>query len=301
MIKRRIIKFTAIGLGVILVIYIALSVYGAIKAMEIPRLPLADSPSSLSLDYEDVSFTSRDDGILLKGWFLPAGGEHVIIIVHGGFQNRLDDNVNTLWLAHDLVDREYDVLLFDLRGRGESEGKGLTLSNIDRDIGGAVDYLKSEGYPSESIYIIGYCSGAASACIFASQNDIGALVLDGCFATVTNMVKRQAELMGIPTFLVDFFTPGIFIMTKLIYDYDLVNAIDVIADVSCPIFFIHEENDELISLEEMQQLFQLAPNPANEFWEVSDAEHSQSYKTHPAEYMEKVDDFFSAKAADSPY
>jgi pimeloyl-ACP methyl ester carboxylesterase len=296
--KRRIIKFSAIGLGAILVIYIGLSIFGAVQAMEIPHLPLNDSPASLGMEYEDVAFTSRDDGVLLKGWFLPAGGEHAIIIVHGGFQNRLDDTVNTMWLAHDLVDREYDVLLFDLRGRGESEGKGLALSNIDRDIGGAVDYIKSRGYPTESIYIIGYCSGAASSCIFASQNDIGALVLDGCFATVTGMVKRQAEIMGIPTFLVDFFTPGVFVMTKLIYSYDLVNAIDVIADVDCPVFFIHEEDDELVSLEEMQHLYQLAPNPANEFWEVSDAEHSESYKTHQAEYIEKVDSFFSTRAED---
>jgi pimeloyl-ACP methyl ester carboxylesterase len=296
--KRRIIKFSAIGLGVILVIYIGLSIFGAIQAMEIPRLPLDDSPDSLGLEYEDVAFTSREDNVLLKGWFLPAGGEHAIIIVHGGFQNRLDDTVNTMWLAHDLVEKEYDVLLFDLRGRGESEGKGLTLSNIDRDIGGAVDYIKGRGYSAESIYIIGFCSGAASSCIFASQNDIGALVLDGCFATVTGMVKTQAGIMGIPTFLVDFFTPGVLVMTKLIYGYDLVNAIDVIADVDCPIFFIHEANDELISFEEMQRLYQLAPNPANQFWEVSDAAHSQSYKTHPADYIEMVDGFFSTKAED---
>jgi pimeloyl-ACP methyl ester carboxylesterase len=297
--KRRIIKFSAIGLGIILVIYIGLSIFGAVQAMEIPRLPLEDSPTSVGLEYEDVAFTSRDDGVLLKGWFLPGGGEHAVIIVHGGFQHRVDETVNTLWLAHDLVAKEYDVLLFDLRGRGESEGKGLTLSNIDRDIGGAVDYIKSRGYSAESIYIIGYCSGAASSCIFASQNDVGALVLDGCFTEVTGMVKRQAEIMGIPTFLVDFFVPGVFVMSKLIYSYDLVNAIDVIADVDCAVFFIHEENDELISLEEMQALYQLAPNPANQFWEVSDAAHSESYKTHPAEYIEKVDDFFSTKAADA--
>ncbi|GAI08132.1 unnamed protein product, partial [marine sediment metagenome] len=147
---------------------------------------------------------------------------------------------------------------------------------------------------SERIYIIGFCSGAASACIFASQNSVGALVLDGCFADVRDMVADQAVLMGIPRFLVNFLTPGLLLMTEIIYDYELVNAQDVIADVACPIFFIYEENDELISLEEMQLLFDLATHPANQFWEVGDAEHSQSYKTHPAEYIERVDGFLSA-------
>jgi pimeloyl-ACP methyl ester carboxylesterase len=294
--KTRLIKIIAIVVGAMLVLYGGLSIFGAHAAMEIPRLPLEEefSPADLGLDYEDVSFTSREDNVVLKGWYLPAEGDYAIIIVHGGFQPRLDDNVDTLNLANDLVVEGYNVLLFDLRGRGESEGEGRALSNIERDIGGAFDYVISQGYPPERIYIIGFCSGAASACIFASQNQVGALVLDGCFANAYNMVVNQAKLIGIPEFLVDGFTPGVFLMCRIFYDFELVNAEDVAAEVSCPIFFIHEENDELISLAEMRLLFELSTNPANQFWEVPDAEHSQSYKTHPAEFMERVDGFLSA-------
>lgn len=299
--KLRLIKITAIVIAVILVLYIGLSVYGARSAMEIPRLPLDinSSPASLGLAYEDASFTSRDDSVVLRGWYLPGDRNSVIIIVHGGFQNRLDDSVGTLGLSRDLVAKGYDILLFDLRGRGESEGKGLALSNIERDIGGAVDYLKGEGYPLDRIYIIGFCSGAVSACIFASQNHIGALVLDGCFADVHDMVVRQAVLKGVPGFLVDFFAPGVLLMMDIIYGYELVDAVDVVADVACPIFFIHEEYDELVSWEEMYQLFRLSSHPASDFWEVGGAEHSLSYKTYPADYIEKVDGFLSAVAKDT--
>jgi pimeloyl-ACP methyl ester carboxylesterase len=294
--KARLIKIVAIVVGAILVVYTGLSIFGAHEAMEIPRLSLDEdvSPASVGLAYEDVSFNSREDNVVLRGWYLPAEGDCAIIIVHGGFQPRLDDEVDTLDLAHDLVAEGYNILLFDLRGRGESEGEGRALANIERDVGGAFDYIMSQGYPPERIYIIGFCSGAASACIFASQNQVGALVLDGCFANAYNMVVNQATQMGIPEFLVDSFTPGVFLMCRIFYSFEPVNAEDVIADVACPIFFIHEENDELISLEEMQLLFDLSTNPANQFWEVPDAEHSQSYKTHPDEYIERVDGFFSA-------
>jgi pimeloyl-ACP methyl ester carboxylesterase len=293
--KLRFIKVTAISLAGLLVVYLGLSVYGAVEAMELPRLPLNIniSPASIGLTYEDVSFTSRDDHVLLRGWYLPGSGDAVIIMVHGGYQNRLDDNVGTLGLAGDLVKMGYDVLLFDLRGRGESEGKGLALSNIERDIGGAVDYLEGRGYPSRSICIIGFCSGAASACIFASRNNIGVLVLDGCFATVHSMVNRQAVLLGIPEFLVNVFIPGVMVMSGAIYGYHPVDPVDVIADVTCPVFFIHEEYDEFISLQEMQRLFLVSGNPADRFWEVSGAQHSQSYKTQPVEYIKKVDAFLS--------
>jgi pimeloyl-ACP methyl ester carboxylesterase len=292
--KNRLIKIIAIVVAAMLVVYGGASIVGAHEAMEIPRLSLEEniSPADIGLDYEDASFSSREDNVMLKGWYLPADGDYAIIIVNGGFQPRLDDTVNTLPLARDLVAEGYNVLLFDLRGRGESEGEGRSLSNIERDIGGAFDYLITEGYTSERIYIIGFCSGAASACIFASQNSVGALVLDGCFANAYNMVVNQAALLGIPEFLVNGFTPGVFLMCRVFYDFELVNAEDVIADVSCPIFFIHEEDDELISLEEMQLLFELATNPANQFWEVPDAGHSQSYKTHPAEFIDRVYGFF---------
>jgi len=182
-------------------------------------------------------------------------------------------------------------LLFDLRGRGESEGKGRSLSNIDRDIGGAVDYLKSRGFASECIYVLGFCSGAASACIFASQNSIGALILDGCFDKVNNMVVSEAKDIGIPEFLTESFLPGVLLMAKIFYGYNAINPLDVIPDVKCPILFIHEENDESISKKQMENLYDASRNHTNKFWEVSNTKHSQAYKNYPNAFIEKVEQF----------
>jgi pimeloyl-ACP methyl ester carboxylesterase len=141
------VKIAARTITVIVILYIGLSILGAILVMNIPRLPINGSPSSVGLTYSDVSFPARGDGVTLKGWYLPSQGNSIIIIVHGGFQNRIDFDVDTLGLALDLTERGYDLLLFDLRGRGESEGRGRSLSNIEQDIGGAIDYLNSKGYP----------------------------------------------------------------------------------------------------------------------------------------------------------
>jgi len=294
--KSRLITVTVIVIAAIIVIYVGLSIGGARKAMEILRLPVQGTPASVGLDYRDVSFQSRDDNITLRGWHIPGQGNAVIIIVHGGFQNRIDENVDTLGLTRELVGKGYNVLLFDLRGRGESDGKGLALSNIEKDIGGAVDFVKGEGYASEKIYILGFCSGAAASCIFASQNSAGALILDGCFIDVPTMVRRQAVSFGIPEFLAIPFLPGVLLATRIIYDYDMVNPIDVVGDVTCPIFFIHEEHDEYVTLEETRRLLAASGNPANELWEISGAEHSQSYRTNSREYIKRVDNFLSTKA-----
>lgn len=289
--KTLIIKCTAVFIGVLVVVYLCLSIYGARRAMEIEHLPLTASPDSVGLAYEGVAFDSLDGKVTLKGWYLPGVGDKVIIVVNGGYQNRVDDNVDTLSLTRDLVERGYSVLLFDQRGRGESGGRGLALSNMDMDIGGAVRFLGNMGYEPENTCILGFCSGAASSCIYASRHHVGALVLDGCFIDVPTMVRRQAESYGPPDFLVRAFIPGLLLMTRLIYSYEMVNPLDVVGDISCPVFFIHEEHDEFITLEENKRLLAASGNPANQIWEVPGMDHSQPYRTYPVEYVDRVDGF----------
>lgn len=223
-----------------------------------------------------------------------SSGENVIIVVNGGFQNRIDETVGTLQISRDLVLKGYSILLFDQRGRGESTGKGLSLSYMDADIGGAVDYLKNRGYSPAKIGIIGFCSGAAESSIYASQEKIGGLVLDGCFPSVTGMLLSQAVGRGIPRPIVNVFIEGLLMATKLFYGYELVDPIDAIPSITCPIFFIHEEYDSFVSLDETYQLMEASQNPLNEFWQVANAEHSQAYNTCPPEYIEKLHGFFNS-------
>lgn len=299
--KSRLFRIVAIVLAVFLTIYTGLSAFGAMAAMEIPRLPLKGSPASVGLAYQDVSFNSRAGNILLKGWYIPGAGERVIIIVHGGFQNRVDDVVDTLDLAHDLHKNGFDILLFDLRGRGESQGHGVNLSNIDVDLGGAFDYVESRGYSPASIGVIGFCSGAASACIFASQQDVGALVLDGCFASVHNMIYGQVQQRHIPAAFVDIFLPGLRLGAFLFFGYRELDPIQVVGNIKAPIFFIYEQKDDLTSLADTELLLKASTNPANKLWEIAGALHSQGYKTDPAEYVERVAEFFATALKENPH
>ena len=155
----RIYKITLRIIAVFVVFYVVLAMLGAILVMHILRLPINGSPSSVGLAYSDVSFPSRDNRITLKGWFLPGQGERVILVVLGGFQNRIDDVVDTLGLAHDLVNKGYNILLFDFRGRGESTGNGLSMLNNEQDIGEAVDYLKSQGIPLQILTLLAFAPG----------------------------------------------------------------------------------------------------------------------------------------------
>lgn len=288
---KKILKISLSVLAVLLLAYTVISFLGARKAMVIPRFPLTYPAESLGLPYENVAFKTRGDGLILKGWFLPAEGTKTIIMVHGGYQPRIDANADTPGLVRALVARGYNILLFDLRGRGESEGKGKTLSFIDEDIGGAVDYVLSRGIPIDDICLMGFSSGAVMSCIYGSRNEVGSLILDGVFIDGVTMLIRQTESINVPAWVAYFFMPlGVF-FCRVLYDFVQIDPIDIIDKVECPVLFIQEENDAFTRLEETQQLLEASANPANEIWEAKGARHSQAFCLHPQEYVDAIDNF----------
>ena len=109
------------------------------------RDPQEDHPSNYSLVFEDVEFHSLVDEILLSGWYLPVeDSSRHLIFVHGIGSTRSADNM--VELAARMVDQGYNVLMFDLRGHGSSEGDKVSGGFFERwDVLGAFDYLLERG------------------------------------------------------------------------------------------------------------------------------------------------------------
>ncbi len=278
-------------LGVGFCVYLILCIFGSIAIMTIPRLPVTANPQEISINYEPASFPSRN-GTALKGWFFPGSSLKALIIVNGGYQNRVDDVSNTSRIAHDLVANGLNVLLFDLSGRGESSGKGVTLKYEPNDIGGAVDYLKQRGFSTGSIGLMGFCSGAASVCIFSAGETVGAVVLDGCFAHIKTMVENQALERHIPIALLDVFYSTMQVIVKNTYGFSVQDPIESIARINSPILLIHEEYDDLTSYQDTVSLFLKSQKPTTSIWEISGASHSQAYDKYPQEYIARLTSFF---------
>ena len=109
----------------ILLLYAGVSYAIASGFTRSERSPLEDHPENHGLAYRDVEFKSRVDGVLLKGWWISREGcGPTVVMVHGITGNRT--NGNSLGLAARLHELGYNVLLFDQRGHGESEGERST-------------------------------------------------------------------------------------------------------------------------------------------------------------------------------
>ena len=83
----------------VLVFYLIVSALIANGMAMSRRVPTDKTPASLNLQYQEVSFHSRLDRVLLKGWYIPGQGSSTIIVMHGGKQNRADTTIQLLELC----------------------------------------------------------------------------------------------------------------------------------------------------------------------------------------------------------
>ena len=82
-------------------------------------------------------------------------------------------------------------------------------------------------------------------------------------------------------------------MGKLIYGLEPDNAIDKIHSLSCPVLFIHGQNDNGIPVSDAHELYEASNKELNEIWVVPNADHSQAYSLSSTEYCDRVVTFLT--------
>ena len=253
------------------------------------------TPASFGLTYEDVEFYSKNDKLLLKGWYIPAGSNKTIIAMPGGKQTREDRSTKMLELCVDLAKRDYNVLVFERRGCGESQAARFKHRSIlGRDFSGAIEYIRSRNGDGEHIILLGVSIGAIAAIASARENDdIAAIICDSCFKSIPEMTKRVLANTFKPFMI---FKPGSVIMGRLFFGLDKESAIDKVPHINCPILFINGSEDKSVPPYDAYSLMNASDNPSDEIWIADGAKHSQSYMTYPEEYVNRIVRFIIDKA-----
>src|SRR5919199_5251127 len=151
-----------------------------------PREQKFVTPWELGIPHEEVSFHT-EDGLLLRGWWLPSlEPKRTVIALHGhrGARHHCVGVGAALWR------RGANVLLFDHRGRGSSEGELMSLGHFETlDALAATDYALSRA-PEVPLGVIGYSMGASVALMAAARDArVGAVVADSPFASEQALIR----------------------------------------------------------------------------------------------------------------
>lgn len=93
-----------------------------------------------------------------------------VLLVVGGPQYRVGSHRQFVLLARHLAAQGIPVMRFDVRGMGDSTGEPRRFSQIDDDIGAAVDCLLTACPDLQGVVLWGLCDGASAALFYAYQD-----------------------------------------------------------------------------------------------------------------------------------
>jgi len=248
--------------------------------------------------YETVTIESRQPGLHLAAWYIPADQPDapVVILIHG--TSGCKCNSSNLLAAGMLHRHGFSVADFDLRNMGLSDiedGRHAAGTKEYLDALGVFDWLvKVKGVPSYRIGIWGVSLGAATALdAFAAEAQLAAVFADSSFSDMETIIKEELVRSGYPAWL----APGGLLMAKIISGDDLMSRSPTDAmrtHGGRPIFLAHGQLDQRIYVHHSQDLLALGQqNGANiQAWFVPNAGHIGAIWQNTAEYEQKLVAFF---------
>jgi uncharacterized protein len=250
-----------------------------------PRENKFVTPWELGIPYEDVAF-GTEDGLLLRGWWLPAPqAKRTVIALHGhrGARHHCVGIAAALWR------RGANVLLFDHRGRGSSEGDSMSLGYFETlDAFAAVGYAlsRAQGLP---LGLIGYSMGAAVALMAAARDErVGAVVADSPFAFERGLIGALLRKQIGPLH------PPVVALTERLLPYNpgKVAPLREVAKIAPRAsLFVHGLLDKTCDPNDSLRLYEAAGDP-KELWLLGGADHCGAYFADREAYCERVRSFF---------
>ncbi|HWS55414.1 MAG TPA: alpha/beta fold hydrolase [Pyrinomonadaceae bacterium] len=223
---------------------------------------------------EDVWFETAD-GSRLHGWFVssptrPPAATVVYFHGNGGNISYVD------WVGEQLAARGFDVLLFDYRGYGRSEGALSDERGVYEDADAAYDFVVRErGARPESVVLYGQSLGTTAAADVAARRPCGALVLESGLSSAAEMARTI--LPWLPRFAAR--------ATRNKFD-----TLGKLPRVGCPVLVAHGDRDAVIPVEQGRALHAAAPEPKR-LLVVPGAGHNDLTIVGGAKYMDAVADF----------
>jgi hypothetical protein len=220
---------------------------------------------------EDAWF-KVSDGTRLHGWFVratvqPATATVIYFHGNGGNLSYLD------WLAEGLTERGFDLLLFDYRGYGQSEGNVSDERGIYADADAAYDYVVRErGVAPAKLILYGQSLGTAAATDVAARRECGALILESGMSSASDMAALLLPWLprGAHRFSINRF-----------------DNVGKLARINRPVFVGHGERDDIIPVAQGHALYAAAREP-KKLIVVPGAGHNNLVDVGGEKYLDEI-------------
>ncbi len=250
------------------------------------------SPADLGLDFKVVHFPSTD-GVTLSGWWIPAEGSPNTIIFLHGFGGTMDPDLK---YVPAFIQAGYNVLMFDFRAHGRSNGSHTSLGALEvNDVIGAIHFAKSCN--SWAIGLMGFSMGGRAALLAAAQHPgVQAVISDGGPLRLTTAVSMELRRRKVPDSLSPLLAfmcvlgASLRLFVNLFYNDPLVLGAKI---APTPVLLIHGDKDPYTRNNELNKM--MSKSKGNlQLWRVPGANHREVDLVDPEYYLDKVLSFFDA-------
>jgi len=274
--RRWTIRALVLPVGIVAIFVTVLPVGFSIFDAHKAATPIGAPPDAA---YRDVTFRASD-GLRISGWYRPSRNGAAVLLVHGGG----GDREGTARHARMLVRHGYGVLMYDARGRGESEGSPNGYGwKWTKDVAGALRFL--ERRPDVAPGRIGALGLSTGADIVleaaATRRDIRAVVTDGAAA---GSFADWHRLQGTNT-MTPFFWSQFAALRVFTGDAPGRPLADLVPRIAAPMLLIsterHEEYDFNVKYARLARA-------RAEHWNIADVKHTHGLRDRPRAYERRV-------------
>ncbi|MBC7428921.1 MAG: alpha/beta fold hydrolase [Bacteriovorax sp.] len=201
-------------------------------------------PDQFKIKFEAFTILSRD-GTKLSAWRLFSKNlnpKNILVYFHGNAQNLTSHFVNAGWLT----ENGYDVIIFDYRGYGVSEGEPNP-KGVSEDGLAFLDYTYQEYKKGNFKKLIVYAQSLGGAVAlksledFSHRDEISLLVLDSTFLSPREVAREKTNRVLAMLFSNDY------------------TADPKLAHLTMPVLSIHSTEDYVIAYKLGQDLHQKIP------------------------------------------
>ena len=228
---RRLTQLLAVIIGAWVLLTAAL-VLAQRNLIYLPDRDLALTPSDVV-----VTTVETADGVVHEVWTLPADGEAMARVVV--FNGNAGNKGHRLTLARNLAAEGMEVLLFDYRGYGDTEGSPSEEGLIS-DANAIARIAFQTDLP---VVFLGESLGAGPATGLAAQSEPDALVLRSPFTSLTDMARTHYP----------------FIPTGLLRDRYPVE--ETISRLEVPVLVVLGTGDSIVPPELSRRVYDAAAGP----------------------------------------
>lgn len=236
-----------------------------------PSKEIPKTPRDFGVDFRELTIPTSE-GSTVTAWYLDRDDALAdFIFFHGNAGNI---SMGRLDLILTMFEQQYNVLVFDYRGYGQSPGSPDE-AGICSDSESVARFHRDELYRADrKVIYFGRSLGGVTASFAASKIPPAGLILEATFPDKKTLLSHYPALLRFLAFFSRYELP----------------TIRYLEQVDCPILVIHGDRDEIVPFQVGEELFQRIQGD-KELFAVQGASHADQYAVGGDHYWARLKSF----------